>query len=96
MNTNPNNQHARSAPAVSSTVCWPNRATIRRASREPIRPPTQGAANARPYCQGEHEDGEQRLGRHDQTVDQDGVDEQRAQRGVRQDVAPSVEHVADA
>ena len=51
-NANPTGQHARSAPAVSITLCCPNRATSRRASREPMRPPTQGTANARPYCQG--------------------------------------------
>ena len=52
MKTSPGSQHARSTPAVSMTRCCPNRATIRRASRDPMRPPAQGAANARPYCQG--------------------------------------------
>ena len=42
----------------------------------------------------EHEHGEQRRGGHDQAVDQDGVEEQRAQRGVGEDVPPAVEQVA--
>jgi hypothetical protein len=37
---------------TSMTLCGPNRATRRRASREPIRPPTQGAPKASPYCHG--------------------------------------------
>jgi len=52
MKASPPDQHARTAPAVSMTLCCPNRAASRRASREPIRPPTQGAPNARPYCHG--------------------------------------------
>src|SRR5579859_1453329 len=48
----PIEKHARIVPAVSMTWCRPNRATRRRASREPIRPPTHGPAKARPYCQG--------------------------------------------
>jgi hypothetical protein len=42
----------------------------------------------------EHEDGEQRRGRHDQAVDQDRVEEQGAQSRVGQDVPPPFEQVA--
>ena len=52
MKASPAGQHARSVPAVSMTLCRPYRATSRLASREPIMPPTQGTAKARPYCQG--------------------------------------------
>ena len=45
-------QPALSVPAVIMTRCSPNRVVSRRAIRAPIRPPTHGAANARPYCHG--------------------------------------------
>lgn len=98
-NASPTGQQARAAPETSSTLRRPNRAASRCATREPTRPPTQGAANTRPYCHGvnpshQQEYGEQRLGRHDQAVDQDRVEEQRAQHAVGEDVAPPVEQIA--
>ena len=80
--------------------CGPNRATSRSASREPIKPPIQGAPNASVYCHGanlsgpEHQHGELRLGPEDQAADQEPVEEHRAQRRAAEDVTPSVEQLA--
>ena len=41
----------------------------------------------------EHEDGEQRLCRHDQAIDQHRVEEQRPERGAAEDVAPALEQL---
>jgi hypothetical protein len=52
MNASPTGQQDRSVPAVSMTRRCPNRLTSRGDSREPIRPPVHGTANARLYCHG--------------------------------------------
>ncbi len=63
-------------------------------------PPTQGAAKARPYCQGanpelaEQEHGQQRLGGHDQPADEQLVEIERAQSRMGEDVPPAVEQLA--
>ncbi len=51
-NASQKGQHTRSAPAARSTARCPNRGTSRRASRAPMRPPTQGSANTSPYRHG--------------------------------------------
>ena len=84
------------------TWCGPNRATS--PAGEPCAEQAADAGRGEreavlPRCEpetAEHEDSEQRLGRHDQAVDGEGVEEQRAQPGVGQDVAPAVEQVAGA
>ena len=101
-NASPTDQPARSVPAARMTRWRPNRATSR--ARHARADQAAGAGGGerqavlprREAELAEHEDGEQRRGRHDQAVDEDRVEEQRAQGRVAQDVAPAVEQVAPA